>query len=225
LTFLRILFGRWRRRATFGAVVLATLALICLATDTPRTAEAFSPGATITVGNNGDLNTRDDSFSLREAIIVAGDTGDSLGRGPAGLSPGECASISDGQWNGTSASCECVPTGCNHGVDHADTIIFNAWAHNILLTDVLPELNKGGDSITGAGLVTITGVNRLTRNCLNVTSDQNILSGLTFQNCETAISVRSGHLNIIGAYSSAPPVTISNSHTRALSYITAITIS
>ena len=140
-------------------------------------------GFTIVVDSTADSDARDDALTLREAIRIA--TGELAA---ADLAPGE----SDGVHG-------------KPGAQSADVIGFDPKVFSpdepatIVLTETLPSLSSGQDSIDGAGAGVIIEGGGQTFNCLLIESAGNAIRGLQMRNCRTALLLGgTARANVIG---------------------------
>ncbi len=154
--------------AVGGGLVLFALAACGGGDDSP-------PQATLTVNTVEDVESRDGTLSLREALLVA--TGE---LGTADLDEGEQAPI-EGEPGGESR----------------DTIVFDQEVFSagnpgtVVLEGTLPVLSSGFDRIAALLAVVIDGAGG-DFPCVDIDSEGNSLQGLILRNCRTAIRLNPG---------------------------------
>lgn len=137
----------------------------------------------IVVDSTADTDARDETVTLREAILLA-----SGGLAVADLSPGEADNV-----------------GKRVGRDSSDTIIFDpsvfppSGGGTISLTAALPPLSTGTDTIDGLqASVTIDGGNQ-SFECIVIGSSDNAVKGLQIKGCLVAVMIQaSAAKNAIG---------------------------
>ena len=138
---------------------------------------------TIVVDSTADTDARDDGLTLREAIRVA--TGE--------LAAADLAAAESDNVHGTP------------GAQSADVIGFDpkvfqpAQPATIALTETLPSLTSGKDTIDGANAGVIIDGGDQEFNCLAIESAENAIRGLQMQNCLTALLLTdTASANVIG---------------------------
>ncbi|MEX1193652.1 MAG: hypothetical protein WD904_10005 [Dehalococcoidia bacterium] len=160
------------------ALILALTAGLALAACGDDDDGGGVTGARVEVTTVADTAERDGEISLREALEILGG-----GLAVADLDEGEQARV-DGQPGPTSA----------------DTITFALADETVIaLTEALPALRAGDETIDATGEeVTIDG-SALDFVCLELASSDNRLYGLRFSGCRTAVLISAGVVgNIIG---------------------------
>ena len=129
----------------------------------------------IVVNSTADTNERDGVVTLREAILLA-----SGGLAAPDLDSAEAAGVSG------------YP-----GPESADTITFDALAFppadggKISLSEPLPALASGSDTIDGSGAAVIVDGGTQQFECLIVASSRNSIKGLRIQECRVGVMIRS----------------------------------
>jgi hypothetical protein len=191
----RVIVPGWVR-VRFGVIGLAamslSLALIVAAcgggggdtSGTPSEPPAIpeEEGATLVVSSDLDTVEQDGVLTLREALLLA--TGE---LSAADLDEGE-----KGQVDG------------NPGAERADTVLLDESIFStqepgvITLTEELPVLSTGGDSVNGMGGVVVDGGDR-SFNCFTMDSDGNTVTGMEIRECRTGVRVApEAAANVIG---------------------------
>ncbi len=169
--------------------VLLALAVATLLAMLPGTVAA--QGATITVNDTGDTNSRDNVLTLREAILLA--TG---GLAVGDLDSGECAQVSNSTYTPPCSTTDTI------GAGSADTITFDGGVFSpgtINLTAGLPGLSTGNDTVDGsaAGVVVSGGSQNFW--CFGLSSGHNVIRGLEIRECTVGIFMYgSAYGNTIG---------------------------
>ncbi|MCJ7510815.1 MAG: hypothetical protein MUP14_08015 [Dehalococcoidia bacterium] len=164
--------------ATTSATVTATVPTISATVPVRPTAIA-ARGVRIVVNSTADTNARDDTVTLREAIMLA--TGEMAA---ADLESSEADNVKG-----------------EPGPESADTISFDAAAFppdapaTIALTATLPVLIIGGDAVVGAKAGVIVDGGQLGFACFRIDSDGNAIKGIQIQNCHTGIVLEAAARN------------------------------
>jgi hypothetical protein len=154
--------------AIVGGLVLLPVAL------TSCKGDGQEEGSVIVVNSTADANERDGAVTLREAILLA-----SGGLAVPDLDSREAEGVS-GQ----------------PGPESADTITFDAAAFpsadggKISLSEPLPALASGSDTIDGSGAAVIVDGGTQQFECLIVASNWNSIKGLRIQECRVGVMIR-----------------------------------
>jgi len=164
--------------ATLTATV-PTISVTPTATVPVRPTAIAARGVRIVVDSTADTNTRDDTVTLREAIMLAS---------------GELAAadLNSSEVNNVKGE---------PGPESADTISFDPAVFppdapaTISLTATLPVLSTGGDAIVGAKAGVIVDGANLGFECFQIRSDGNAIKGLQIQNCHTGIVLQTAARN------------------------------
>jgi hypothetical protein len=160
---------------TISATVTATVPV--------RPTSVAAHGVRIVVDSIADTDTRDDTVTLREAIMLA-----SGELAAADLKSSEADNVKGAP-----------------GPESADTISFDPAVFppdapaTIALTGTLPVLSTGGDAVVGAKAGVIVDGGHLGFECFQIDSDGNAIRGLQIQNCHTGIVLEpAARNNMIG---------------------------
>ena len=168
----------WLRAFSIGLGVLAVTGALLAAACGGDGGDSDEDGAGVTTGqtklvvnSSADAAERDGVLTLREAILLANGE----------LNTSELDAEEASQVRG------------DPGTESDDTVVFaEPFQHDeaIVLSEALPPLIGGGDTINGsaAGAVVIDGGDRSFR-CIEITSSGNTLLGLQIVNCRTGILV------------------------------------
>jgi hypothetical protein len=177
--------GATRGKANWLAKVTVLLAALTLSAGTSCGGGETASG--IVVDSTADTNSRDGVVTLREAILLA--TG---GLAVTDLDSGEADNV-----------------GKRPGPDSSDTITFDASVFQppeggtISLTEPLPGLSTGADSVDASQAGVIVDGGHQTFECLTIDSAGNLIKGLQIQKCLVGVMIKAGAAsNVIGG--SAP---------------------
>jgi hypothetical protein len=156
-----------------------TISVTPIATVPVRPTAIAARGVRIVVNSTADTNTRDDTVTLREAIMLA--TGELAA---ADLESSEADNVKG-----------------EPGPESADTISFDPAVFppdapaTIALTATLPVLIMGGDAVVGAKAGVVVDGAHLGFACFRIDSNDNAIKGLQIQNCHTGIVLEAAARN------------------------------
>jgi parallel beta-helix repeat protein len=179
--------------------LLLPVALGCGVVMVVRLGVQASAGATITVNDTGDTDSRDGVITLRETMLLV--TG---GLAVGTLDEGECNQVSSSSYNGSCSTTDTI------GAASADTVVFNTIVFpsgtpaTITLGSSLPTLGTGTDTVDGSTAGVIVDGASGANDCFEITSDANTIKGLEIYNCHEGIAVKgTAKNNTIGGNTSS----------------------